>query len=76
MDMDSGYYGSEVFGPIGCSSFGGRRMSHHKKIFDSNGEEIGYLRITNSGYVISVMIMGCDFAPSIQLCHNEMGEEE
>jgi len=51
-------------------------MSHHKKIFDSNGEEIGYLRITNSGYVISVMIMGCDFTPGIQICHNELGEEE
>ncbi len=29
-------------------------MSHHEGIYNKNGEEIGYLRITNEGEVISI----------------------
>lgn len=31
-------------------------MSHHKPIYDKDGEEVGFLRITNSGEVLSVWI--------------------
>jgi hypothetical protein len=31
-------------------------MSHHKLIYDKDGNDIGFLRITNEGEVLSVWI--------------------
>lgn len=31
-------------------------MSHHKPIYDKDGDEVGFLRITNEGEVLSVWI--------------------
>lgn len=49
-------------------------MSHHKKIFDEKGTEIGYLRITNDGYVISAWIIFVGYH-SGQLLKNSEEEE-
>jgi len=49
-------------------------MSHYKKVFDSNGVEIGHLRIKNNGYIISAWF-GFVGYPDGQLLHN-LEEEE
>ena len=36
-------------------------MSHHEGIYNKNGEEIGYLRITNDGEVISIWYKTADW---------------
>ena len=51
------------------------RMSHHKKIFDESGVEIGYLRITNAGYIMSAWFVFVGY-PEGQLLFNNQEEEE
>jgi hypothetical protein len=53
-------------------------MSHHKTIYDKNGEELGFLRIMNDGEVLSVWInskgfMGL-FNPETK--QKKLGDEE
>jgi len=36
-------------------------MSHHKPIYDKDGEVVGFLRITNEGEVLSVWIKSKGF---------------
>ena len=53
-------------------------MSHHEGIYNKNGEEIGYLRKTNDGEVISIWYKTADwqglYKPEKQ--QKKLGEEE
>lgn len=51
-------------------------MSHHKKIFDGDGVEIGYLRICNDGYVMSAYLVFVGYSEGQLLKNVKLQEEE